>query len=201
MAITREKPLFAAPSVIAEHRPGGVVHLRSGYALEPYPNAIGAWLAAWAERAPARCFLAQRRANGEWRRLGYGEAFRAARAIGAALLARGLGPERPVIILSDNGIDHALLALGAMQVGVPVAPISTAYSRLSEDFAKLRSVRDQLEPGLIFADDGALYGRAIAALGLRDAELVVSAHPPAGLKATEFSTLLAAAPGPQVVAA
>jgi feruloyl-CoA synthase len=199
--VKQTAPLFAAPSVIAEERPGGVIHLRSGYALGPYPNAIGAWLAEWAERAPARCFLAQRGADGEWRRLGYGEAFRAARAIGAALLARGLGPERPVMILSDNGIDHALLALGAMQVGVPVAPISTAYSRLSQDFLKLRSVRDQLEPGLIFADDGALYGRAIAGLGLRDAELVVSAHPPPGLRATEFAALLSTAPGPEVAAA
>ena len=154
--MVREKPLFAAPSVIAEARPGGVVHLRSGYALGPYPNSIGAWLAEWAARAPERCFLAQRDAHGEWRRLSYGEAFAGSRAIGAALLARGLGPERPVMILSDNGIDHALLALGAMQVGVPVAPISTAYSRLSQDFVKLRSVRDQLEPGLIFAEDGAL---------------------------------------------
>jgi feruloyl-CoA synthase len=199
--MTREKPLFAAPSVIAEARPGGVIHLRSGHALGAYPNAIGAWLAEWAERAPERCFLAQRDAHSEWRRLSYGEAFRAARSIGAALLARGLGPERPVMILSDNGIDHALLALGAMQVGVPVAPISTAYSRLSQDFAKLRSVRDVLEPGLIFADDGALYGRAIAALGLRDAELVVSANPPAGLQATEFAALLSTAPGPDVAAA
>jgi feruloyl-CoA synthase len=201
LAIAREKPLFAAPSVIAEERPGGVVHLRSGYALGSYPNAIGVWLADWAARAPERCFLAQRRANGEWRRLSYGAAFGAARAVGAALLARGLGPERPVMILSDNGIDHALLALGAMQVGVPVAPISTAYSRLSQDFAKLRSVRDQLEPGLIFADDGALYGRAIAALGLRDAELVVSANPPAGLQAAEFAALLSTTPGPELAAA
>jgi feruloyl-CoA synthase len=201
LAITRDKPLFAAPSVIAEARPGGVVHLRSGHALGRYPDAIGSWLADWAERAPARCFLAQRDAHGEWRRLGYREAYRAVRGIGAALLARGLGPERPLMILSENGIDHALLALGAMQVGVPVAPISTAYSRLSQDFLKLRSVRDQLEPGLIFADDGALYGRAIAALGLRDAELAVSANPPAGIRATEFATLLAAVPGPDVAAA
>jgi len=200
-ALTRTRPRFAEPSVIAEHRPDGVVHLRSGYALGPYPNAIGAWLAHWAEQAPTRSFLAQREAKGEWRRLTYGEALGAARAIGAALLARGLGPERPLMILSDNGIDHALLALGAMQVGVPVAPVSTAYSRLSQDFAKLRYVRDLLEPGLIFADDGALYARAIAALGLRDSELVVSANPPAGLKATEFASLLSTTPGPAVAAA
>jgi feruloyl-CoA synthase len=199
--VTRQAPRFAAPSVIAEARPGGVMHLRSGYALGPYPNSIGTWLAEWAARAPERCFLAQRDANGEWRRLSYGEAFPAARGIGEALWASGFGNERPVMILSDNGLDHALLALGAMQVGVPVAPISTAYSRLSQDFAKLRSVRDQLEPGLIFADDGAVYGRAIAALGLRDAELVVSANPPAGLKATEFAALLSTAPGPEVAAA
>src|ERR1700691_6300288 len=91
--------------------------------------------------------------------------------------------------------------LQMLQVGAAVAPISTAYSRLSQDFAKLRQARDLLEPGLIFADDGGRYGAAIAALGLRDAELVVVANPPAGFAATPFRTLVETTPGPAVDAA
>jgi feruloyl-CoA synthase len=190
--------LFADADVIVESLPGGGMILRSPHALGTYPRSVGALLEAWARREPRRTFLAQRDAAGAWRRITYGEALAAARAIGAALLERGLDAERPVMILSDNGIDHALLALGAMHVGVPVAPVSTAYSRLSQDFAKLRYVRDLVAPGLIFADDGERYAAAIAALGLRDAELVVSANPPRGMRATEFAALRQTVPGAAV---
>ncbi len=183
-------PRFAEPAVETETRPDGSLILRSPQALQPYARCIGEWLQGWARRAPDRSFLAERSREGGWRRLSYGEAWTGARAVGQALLDRGLGPQRPAMILSDNGIDHALLALGAMQVGVPVAPVSTAYSRLSQDFAKLRYVRDLVEPGLIFADDGERYAAAIAALGLRSAELVVCANPPRGVPATAFTSLL-----------
>jgi feruloyl-CoA synthase len=192
--MAEEKPLFAAPAVIAEQLPGGGLLLRSAHALGDYPRSLGALLEGWAARAGERTFLAQREAAGAWRRVGYAEALAAARAIGQALLDRGLGPERPVMILSDNGIEHGLLALGAMLVGVPVAPVSTAYSRLSRDFAKLRYVHGLIAPGLVFADDGERYAAALAALGLDDAELVVTANPPRGLRATEFAALRATRP-------
>ncbi len=195
------KSLFAPPHVTREARPGGVMILRAAKALGAYPRCVGDWLEGWATRAPDRVFLAERDGGGGWRHLSYGAAWHGARAIGEALLARRLGPERPVMILSDNGIDHALLALGAMQAGVPVAPVSTAYSRLSQDFAKLGQVRDLLTPGLIFASDGEAYASALAALGLREAELVVSAKPPRGMPATPFRALLETKPGPAIDAA
>jgi feruloyl-CoA synthase len=190
--------LFAEAEIVVESLPDGGMILRSPHALGTYPRSIGALLESWAQREPHRPFLAQRDAAGAWRRITYGEALAGARAIGAALLERGLDAERPVMILSDNGIDHALLALGAMHVGVPVAPVSTAYSRLSQDFAKLRYVRDLVAPGLIFADDGERYAAAIAALGLRDAELVVTANPPKGVPATEFAPLCQTVPSAAV---
>ena len=139
--------LFAEAAVIAEPLAGGGLLLRSPYDLGEIPRSVGSLLETWAAREPARVFLAQRDASGAWRRVTYGEALAAARAIGQALLDRGLGPERPVMVLSDNGIEHALLALGAMHVGVPVTPVSTAYSRLSQDFAKLRYVHGVVAPG------------------------------------------------------
>jgi feruloyl-CoA synthase len=195
------QPRFAEPAVAVERLPGGAMILRSPQTLGPYHRCIGEMLEGWARRAPERPFLAERDSAGGWRRLTYAEGWEGARAIGEALLARGLGPERPVLILSDNSVDHALMALGAMQAGVPAAPVSTAYSRMSQDFAKLRHVRDLVTPGLVFADDGERYGAAIAALGLRDAELVVSARPPRGVAATRFRALLDTPPGPAIDAA
>ncbi|HJT06550.1 MAG TPA: feruloyl-CoA synthase [Stellaceae bacterium] len=200
-SIPRRAPRFAEAAVEVERLPDGGMILRSPQPLQPYARSIGQWLERWARQAPERTFLAERDGSGGWRHLSYRAAWRGARAVGEALLVRGLGPERPVMILSDNSIDHALLALGAMQAGVPVAPVSTAYSRLSQDFAKLRYVRELVAPGLIFADDGQRYAAAIAALDLRDAELVVGANPPRGVSATAFRDLLDTPPGAAIDAA
>src|SRR5882672_11874541 len=114
---------FAVPDIEIEQRADGSRILRSRQKLHAYPRRLGEWLAHWARTAPERVFLAERDGLGNWRRVGYGAAWQAARAIGSALLARGLSAERPVVILSENGIDHALLTLGALHVGVPVAPV------------------------------------------------------------------------------
>ena len=155
---------FAPAQVLSERRDDGTLLLRSPQRLGPYPRAVGEWLAHWAGAAPQRTFLAERDGDG-WRRLSYAEALDAARRIGQSLLERGLDAERPVAILSDNGIDHALIALGAMHVGVPVAPVSPAYSLMSKDFAKLRHIFELVRPGLVFAADPAKFGPALEAVG------------------------------------
>lgn len=200
---------FAPPALEIERRAGGVQVLRSPQPLAPYARCLGEHLEHWAREAPDRVFLAERAGPG-WRRLTFGEALREARAIGAALLARGLSAERPVMILSDNAIDHALLALGAMHVGVPVAPISSAYSLMSRDYAKVRAIAGLLRPGLVYAADGAKYAGVLKAVDFDGAEIVLGAHPPEGVKATAFADLRAtpgaavdqafAAVGPDTVA-
>ncbi|HUH85772.1 MAG TPA: feruloyl-CoA synthase, partial [Stellaceae bacterium] len=190
----RRPPRFAEAAVAVEHRPDGTMILRSPQPLGAYPRAVGVWLEAWAARAPDRLFLAERDGSGGWRRIAYAAALGEVRAIAQALLDRGLGPGRPVMILSDNGIDHALLMLAAMHVGIPVVPVSTAYSRISRDFARLRAARDLVAPGLIFADDGERYAAALTAIGLGDAEFVVTSNPPRCLPATDFAQLRAMRP-------
>ncbi|RZJ03895.1 MAG: feruloyl-CoA synthase, partial [Haliea sp.] len=111
--------------------------------------------------------------TGEWRHISYREALDAARRIGQALLDRGLSPERPVAILSENDLEHALLALGCLYAGVPYCPVSPAYSTVSKDFDKLRHVLDTLTPGLVFAADAARYGKAIAATVAQGVEVVL----------------------------
>src|SRR5262245_15114076 len=156
---------FAAAKVELEKRADGSMLLRSPQKLGPYARCVTEWLTQWSDRAPERVFLAERGKGDSWRKLSYRETYGAVRRIAQALLDRNLGAERPVAILSDNSIDHALLALGAMHVGVPVAPISPAYSLMSKDFAKLKYIFELLQPGLVYASDPENFAPALAAVG------------------------------------
>jgi feruloyl-CoA synthase len=175
--------------VVVDRRGDGTLLMRSTAALPPYPDKLTQPLEDWARAAPERVFLAQRDAGGAWRTLTYAQSLQHVRAIAAGLLQRGLSAERPIVVLSGNSIDHALLALGAMYVGIPYAPISPAYSLMSSDFGKLRAIIGLLTPGLVFAADGALFGRAIEAVLAQTIELTVSRNPPPQRKTTLFDEL------------
>jgi len=161
-ARVREVPLGTA-DVEIERRADGAVLLRSPHPLSAYPRKLTERLVHWAKEAPARPFLVQRDVSGGWRSLSYGDAHRRVRGIGQALLERGLSAERPLAILSDNDIEHALLALACMHVGIAYVPVSSAYSLVSSDHAKLKYVIGLLTPGLVYATDGARFAKAIAA--------------------------------------
>ena len=180
---------FAQAKVDVEHNADGTIILRSPQQLAPYARCSGEWLQHWAREAPQRLFLAERTGEG-WRRVTYGEALDLARRVGGALLQRGLGPQRPVAILSDNSIDHALLMLGALHVGVPVAPISPAYSLMSQDHAKLKNIFELLKPGLVYVADGSRFAAALGAVYLGSSEVVVSGHAAQDIPCTPFSELL-----------
>jgi feruloyl-CoA synthase len=194
------RPVRLGPrGVIVDRRADGTIHLQSPHVLPPYPAKLTERLEHWAAVAPERTFLAQRHADpgaaGDgWRKVSYGAALASVRRIGAALLARGLLPERPLAILSGNDIEHALLALGAMYVGIPCAPISPAYSLISTDFGKLKDIFDLLTPGLVFVADGTLFERAIAAVVPPGVEVVAARNPAAHRLTTPFDHLLAPAP-------
>jgi len=157
---------FAPAKVELSKRADGTLLLRSPQKLGPYSRCVTQWLVEWSDRAPTRVFLAERKGDA-WRRISYREAYGAVRRVGEALLERGLNAERPVAILSDNSIDHALLALGAMHVGVPVAPVSPAYSLMSKDFGKLKSIFELVKPGLVFAAEPQKFAPALEAVGAK----------------------------------
>jgi feruloyl-CoA synthase len=186
---------------VLEREASGVIHIRTAQVLAPYHATLSEPLEHWAKAAPDRVFLAQRDASGAWRTLSYAQVLAQTRRIGAALLRRGLSPDKPIAIISGNDIEHALLALAAMGVGIPYAPISAAYSLLSTDFGKLRAIVGLLTPGMVFASDGGPFGRAIAAALLGDAELVVTRNPPGNRKATLFADLVGAEDDTGVAAA
>lgn len=193
MAFIERNPavLFAPPEVRLSRREDGALLLRSPQALQPYRRCVGEDLEHWADTAPQRTFLAERTADGAWRSLCYGDGRRTVRQIAASLLRMRLPPGRPVAVLSDNGIDHALLMLAAMHVGIPYAALSPAYSLMSQDHAKLRALVTRLQPGLLYTASAERYAPALAAIhGLHDAVLVASDAPalPAGMLA--LSSLL-----------
>src|ERR1043165_7221711 len=177
-----------APEVVVERRDDGTIYLTSGRALPSYPDKLTDRLIHWASVAPGRVFMAERGADGAWRKLPYAQTLQKVRRIGAALLARNLSAERPIAILSGNDLEHALLGLAANYVGIPYAPISPAYSLISSDFGKLRHILELLTPGLVFACDGAQYARALAVVP-SGVEIVVARN---ANDATPFSALDAA---------
>ncbi len=183
---------LGAFDAVLERQPDGVIHLRVKQVLAPYYANLSEPLEHWAMAAPERVFLGQRDANGNWRTLSYAQVLDDVKRIGAALVRRGLSPERPIAIISGNDIEHALLGMAAMYVGIPYAPVSPAYSLMSTDFGKLRMMMDLLTPGLVFANDGGAFARAVATAVPQDAELVVTRNPPPNRKATPFADLLGA---------
>jgi feruloyl-CoA synthase len=185
------RPVRLGPSdVLVERKPDGTLYLRSPHPLETYPDKLTLRLEHWAKSAPDRVFLAQRAADGAWRKVTYAETLSQVRSIAQALLERNLSQDKPIVILSGNDIEHALLALAAMMIGVPYAPISVPYSLMSSDFGKLKSIVEVLTPGLVYASDGKPFARAIDAAVPIGIEIVTAANPLGSRPTTSFADLL-----------
>ena len=192
---------FGPRATRMERGADGSLHLRSPQALGDYPARVTDALLHWARLAPHRRFIAEREGQGAWRALDYAETLAQVHSLAQALLDRRLSAGRPIVILSGNDIEHALLALAAMHVGIPYAPISVPYSLVSKDHAKLKHIMALLEPGLVFAADGMAYGAALAAAVPSGTEVVVTRNPATGRAATLFADLMRADPGAAVDAA
>jgi len=186
---------LSLPRIERMERADGAVLLRSLVPLRPLPRQLGVVLRAAAERFPDNTFLAEREAGGGWRRLTYAEAAGQAARIAQALLDRGHGPDRPVAALCDNSVHLGLLMLGAQQAGIPVMPVSPAYSLMSTNHATLRYVVATMRPSLIYVSDLGPFSRALAALDLTGIELVADAAHPDWPQARPFADLLRTTPG------
>ncbi len=197
----RTPPEFAPAAVDIEHLQGGGFILRSPLKLGPYAANICSYLVDWAQQAPQRTFLAERSARGDWRRVSYSEALVSVRALAQALLDHGVSTDRPVMILSGNGIENGLLQLAAMFTGLPVSPVSPAYALTSRDFGKLRFVFELVKPKLVFVDNGKPFAEALRALDLDDVTLLVKQGAPDGIDAITIDEMLAIKPTSAVDAA
>ena len=192
---------FGVPKISVERRPDGSTLIRPQDRLGDYPMRMGDVFVEQAKSIPDRLFMASRDSSGSWRKITYGEMGRLVRAIGQAILDRKVGPDRPVLIVAENGVDHALMAIGCLIVGVPFAPVSAAYARPGQGFTKLDYIIDLVRPGLIFVDNWARYSGAREALDRAKAEIAVAGELPAGADVTSFGQLTTTAPTPAVDAA
>ena len=183
-------------------RADGSMILRSRVPLQAYPAHIPSLLRQWAVERPEHTWLAQRRGpQGEWLRVSYAQARKTVDALTQALLDLGAGPDKPVAILSGNSIEHALLTMAAMQAGAPAAPVSPAYSLLSQDHVKLRYIFDLIRPAVVVVQDGPTFANALAALDLAGVTLVHVQRAPKGLPSHAYAQLAETRPTAAVQAA
>jgi feruloyl-CoA synthase len=196
-AAVLEKPRFRKiewlqRDIALERRADGVITLKSRIPLQAYDKHIPASLTKWAREAPDRIWLAQRAgADRQWRKLSYGEAKRTVDALTQGILNLKLEPGRPVAILSGNSIEHALMTQAAMQARLPVAPVSPAYSLMSQDHAKLKYLFELVRPALVMVQDGPTFEKALNALDLDGVTVVHVAQPCEGIKSIAFAALAA----------
>lgn len=192
---------WPARDIAVDRRADGSVLMRSRVPLAPYPVHLPSLVRHWGLEAPDRVWLAQRRGpERAWFRLRYGAALVAIDAVSQALIDLGAGPERPVMILSGNSIEHALITMAAMQVGAPAAPVSPAYSLVSQDHAKLRHVFGLVRPGVVFVQDGPPFDRALSALALDGVTVVHVERPPTDRPSVSWSQLVSTLPTEAVAA-
>lgn len=191
---------LAPPRTVRLQFDGGAFVLRSPEPLKPYARCIGEWLEHWAAATPEAVCLAERDAHDGWRRLSYAQVRRAVGSIAQSLLGLNLPPGRPVVVLSDNSVDHALLMLAAMHIGRPVCTVSSAYCRLTRDYSKIQGILNTLGPALVYASDSAVYGPALASAALA-AVTVFSQGADAHPGALAFDSLLRTAESAAVMQA
>ena len=152
---------FLPHAVEREDRDDGTILLRSSYALGPIVHRTGDWLHRWASEAPGRVFLAERSGAG-WREVSYSAALQMVRGLAASLLARGMGPDTPILIMSGNGVDHGLLSLAAQYVGVPTVPVAEQYALIHGAHGRLRHAIELVRPKMAYVVDADQYAEALA---------------------------------------
>jgi feruloyl-CoA synthase len=182
---------FGNPDVSVDRRGDGTIYLRPKTPLGDYPVRLTDRLHHWAKAEPNRIFMAERNAGGGWRTITYAQLLNSTRHIASALLARGLSADKPVVILSGNSIDHALIAFGALYAGIPFCPVSPAYSLVSRDYGKLAFLMKLLTPGLVFADDAGKFADALTANVPTETEIAASRGALPGRKVTMLADLQA----------
>ncbi|WP_248960967.1 feruloyl-CoA synthase [Sphaerisporangium perillae] len=168
--------------------------LESATPLQPSPGGVVEMLRGWAALDPEQMLVAQRGPDGTWWGKTYSQALAAADSIGQALHERGLSSERPLMVLSGNSVGHLLMTLGAMTAGIPVVPISVAYSLQSRDHARIKMIGELVRPGAVYAEDVEPFRPAVSALG-GDPMLISAVGGPAE---HSLDALLSTAPGREV---
>ena len=206
MSAPKFRPLrFGVTRVTLKDGVPGTHYLKADQDLQAFPERLTDRFQHWAQNKPGQTLFARRvkladGSLGDWRHITYAEAWNTARNIAQGLINRGLNAERPVVILSENSLEHALLALGCIVAGVPFVPTSPPYSLISQDYDKLKHVLRTVTPGMVFASD-ARYAKAIAATVSSNMEIVMNEGGVEGKQVTTFEALCSTPATAQVDAA
>lgn len=155
---------FWSPTFEIATREDGTIIIEHATPLPEHLPTLADYLDKWADATPDHPWIARRDNSGDWGKITYAEARSKAVRIGGSLLEMGLGPDKPLLILSGNSLEHALLGAACFYVGIPYAPVSPAYSLVSKDHAKLKDIADLLQPGAVYAEDQEAFAPAIAAI-------------------------------------
>ncbi len=196
--VSQAPALFWDPTFSYEHRDDGTILMKQVDELAPHLPTLADYLDKWADTTPEQIWLARRENDGDWITITYQQARIKAHALGAALLSLGLGPERPLLILSENSLEHALLGIACAYVGIPYAPLSPAYSLLSPKAAKAKNILALLNPGAVFADDGKKFADALAHVDTANCNIITARN--AVTNAVEFNQLLMHSPDDAIAA-
>ena len=188
----------ASLGAIVDRRPNGVIYVRSPRPLGKFPERVTDRLEHWAACAPERVFLAQRGRDGEWQTTTYAQALLRVRRLARGLLDHGLSPEKPLMILSGNSVEHGLLSLAAMYAGIPYAPIAPAYSLAVQEFTALSYVWQNFAPAMVFVDDGAKFARPLKAVVKGNTRVGYSGSAPEGIPSISLAELESKGPSPAV---
>ncbi|HET6340335.1 MAG TPA: feruloyl-CoA synthase [Polyangiales bacterium] len=192
--LTTDESLFAPARIRTTRREDGTILLRSEQELGSYPRCVGVHLEHWASAAPDRPFVLERSPDGTWVGHTYGEMLVQVQRVAAWLLSLDVARERPIAVLSDNSVSHAVVSLAAMHIGAPVMPISPAYSLMSRDFAKLKMILEATRPSVIYVENPERFEAALAAVAsVHDATVIAGAEKLAALSAGDGQAAVQAA--------
>lgn len=201
MSFFNNPEMLAPQQVVRKDIGQGGFILSSPTPLGEVTRCIGDWLEYWARETPDNLYLAERGPDGEWIRLTYAEVRAKVGALAQGLLDMGIGPHSPVVCLSDNGMDHALLMLATMHIGRPFSSVSSAYSRLAKEYSKITNIIRTLNPAVVYAADGKVYGNAIRAAVGDGIKVVLTNNAAEVAGAVSFTQLLQTKETPAVAAA
>lgn len=165
-AVAPYRPVrFPERRPLVERRTDGTLILSSASSPPAITeNSFADFIPAWAALRGDSPAFRERDENGAWRSISWRELWWQVQTVAAALLEMGLGQARPLILLSGNSIEQAVLLLAAEYVGIPTAPVSPAYSTISKDFARLKGVLQLVPPAAVFVQDATQLERAISAM-------------------------------------
>ncbi|MDZ7899191.1 MAG: feruloyl-CoA synthase [Arcicella sp.] len=173
-----------------KENPNGVIYLKSSTELENRPFKMTERLIHWAKHKPQTVFLGQKNESDTWETITFEETYKKVRSIAQFLISQGVTPESPIAILSENSIEHGLLALASLHIGVPYSSITPAYStNKSNDFSKLKHTLNLLTPSILMVSGGSSFENALAEIAQNRLIIYTKTCPKGDFKAISFEEI------------